>query len=98
MTSPTGEPRLHVSGGEGPLDVVGIGSMVLDRMHRTRRILGPDEKGLLHSIAGHGPVQSCIGGVLLNQLGWAALFGARVGLFGRQADDDAGRTRTLRSQ
>jgi len=78
------------------LDVVGIGSMVLDRMHRTRRVLAANEKGLLDPVtdARHGssgPVQTCIGGVLLNQLGWASLFGIRAGLFGRQADDEAGR-------
>ena len=73
------------------LELVGIGSMVLDRMHRTRRVLSANEKGLLESIGGEGPVQSCIGGLILNQLGWAGLFGLRVGLFGRQADDDAGR-------
>jgi arabinose-5-phosphate isomerase len=28
---------------------------------------------------------------MLNQLGWASLFGLQVGLFGRQAEDDAGR-------
>ncbi|MAG30746.1 MAG: hypothetical protein CL908_07645 [Deltaproteobacteria bacterium] len=72
--------------------MVGIGSMVLDRMHRTRRMVGANEKGLLDSIAdGSGPVQSCIGGLMLNQLGWAALFGLRVGLFGRQAKDEPGR-------
>jgi sugar/nucleoside kinase (ribokinase family)/D-arabinose 5-phosphate isomerase GutQ len=73
------------------LDLVGIGSMVLDRMHRTRRVLAANEKGLLDSIDGKGPVQSCIGGLMLNQLGWAGLFGLQVGLFGRQAEDDAGR-------
>jgi len=73
------------------LDLVGIGSMVLDRMHRTRRVLAANEKGLLDSIGGEGPVQSCIGGLMLNQLGWAGLFGLQVGLFGRQAEDDAGR-------
>jgi arabinose-5-phosphate isomerase len=77
---------------EEKLELVGIGSMVLDRMHRTRRVLGPNEKGLLDDVDSGGPVQTCIGGVLLNQAGWAALFGTRVGLFGRQADDDAGRT------
>ena len=77
--------------GNDRLDLVGIGSMVLDRMHRTRRVLSANEKGLLDSIGGDGPVQSCIGGLMLNQLGWAGLFGLRVGLFGRQADDDAGR-------
>ena len=78
--------------GQRDLALVGIGSMVLDRMHRTRRLLGPNEKGLLDSIPDFGPVQTCIGGVLLNQLGWARLFGIPVGIFGRQAEDDAGRT------
>lgn len=73
------------------LDLVGFGSMVLDRMHRTRRILGPNEKGMLQAVGDGEPVQICIGGVLLNQLGWASLFGIRTGLFGRQADDEAGR-------
>ena len=77
--------------GDTRLDLVGIGSMVLDRMHRTRRVLAANEKGLLDSIAGEGSVQFCIGGLMLNQLGWAGLFGLRVGLFGRQAEDDAGR-------
>ena len=73
------------------LDLVGFGSMVLDRMHQTRRILGPNEKGLLEPVAGGGPVEACIGGLMLNQLGWASLFGVRAGIFGRQADDDVGR-------
>jgi sugar/nucleoside kinase (ribokinase family)/D-arabinose 5-phosphate isomerase GutQ len=77
--------------GHDKLDLVGVGSMVLDRMHRTRRVLAANEKGLLESIGGEGPVQSCIGGLMLNQLGWASLFGLQVGLFGRQAEDDAGR-------
>lgn len=77
--------------GNDKFDLVGIGSMVLDRMHRTRRVLAANEKGLLESIGGQGPVQSCIGGLMLNQLGWASLFGLQVGLFGRQADDEAGR-------
>ena len=53
---------------EAELDLVGIGSMVLDRMPRTRRVLAANEKGLLDAVAGGGPVQTCIGGVLLNQL------------------------------
>lgn len=73
------------------LDLIGIGSMVLDRMHRTRRVIAANEKGLLDSIEGEGPVRSCIGGLMLNQLGWASLFGLDVGLFGRQAEDEAGR-------
>ena len=82
-------------GAKASLDVVGIGSMVVDRMHRTRRLLGANEKGLLDPIGDSqgagGPVQSCIGGLMLNQLGWARLFGLKVGLFGRQGDDEAGR-------
>lgn len=73
------------------LELVGIGSMVIDRIHRTRRVLAANEKGLLESEPGAGPVQTCIGGLMLNQLGWAALFGIPVGVFGRQADDEAGR-------
>ena len=70
--------RSEASGGrrgQQDLALVGIGSMVLDRMHRTRRLLGPNEKGLLDLIPNVGPVQTCIGGVLLNQLGWARLCG-----------------------
>lgn len=74
------------------LELVGIGSMVLDRVHRTRRILAANEKGLLEAVSeGEGPVRTCIGGVMLNQLGWASMLGARAGLFGRQAEDEAGR-------
>ncbi len=73
------------------LELVGIGSMVIDRMHRTRRVLAANEKGLLESEPGAGPVKTCIGGLMLNQLGWAALFDVPVGIFGRQADDEAGR-------
>lgn len=74
------------------LELVGIGSMVLDRMHRTGRILGPNEKGLLEPLDDGSAVRECIGGVLLNQLGWASLFSIRAGLFGRQAEDAAGET------
>ncbi len=73
------------------LDVVGIGSMVLDRMHRAVRIVGPEQKGLLLELPGGGPAQPFVGGVVLNHLGWAAVLGLRVGIFGRQADDEAGR-------
>jgi len=85
-----GASRISASG-DPDLDLVGIGSMVIDRIHRTRRVLGANEKGLLESEPGAGPVQTCIGGLMLNQLGWAALFDLKVGIFGRQADDDAGR-------
>jgi len=77
--------------GARDLELVGIGSMVLDRIHKTRRVLGANEKGLLDAGPGAGPVTTCIGGLMLNQLGWAALFGLPVGIFGRQADDEPGR-------
>jgi arabinose-5-phosphate isomerase len=73
------------------LDVVGIGSMVVDRIHRAPRILGPDEKGILRTLEGGRVVESRIGGVVLNQLGWAACLGLRTGIFGKQADDEDGR-------
>ena len=74
-----------------PLDLAGIGSMVVDRMHRALRIVEADEKGPLLGLPGGGLVQSFVGGVMLNQLGWAAALGLRTGLFGKQADDEGGR-------
>ncbi|MDJ0866668.1 MAG: PfkB family carbohydrate kinase [Myxococcota bacterium] len=73
------------------LDLVGIGSMVVDRLHRAARIVGPDEKGPLDRLEDGSSVRHAVGGVLLNQLGWASALGLRTGIFGRQADDDAGR-------
>ena len=73
------------------LDLVGIGSMVVDRLHRVARIVGPDEKGALRRLSGGAAVHSFIGGVLLNQLGWASALGLRTGIFGKQADDEPGR-------
>lgn len=72
------------------LDVVGIGSMVVDRVHRAPRILGGEEKGILREVDGVGPIASHVGGVVLNHLGWAAALGLRVGIFGRQAADANG--------
>ena len=72
------------------LDVVGIGSMVVDRLHRVKRILGADEKGILRSSAPGGH-EVRVGGVVLNHLGWAAVLGLPTGIFGKQADDEGGR-------
>ena len=36
----------------GRLQVVGIGSMVMDRVHRAPRILTGEEKGILRNVAG----------------------------------------------
>jgi arabinose-5-phosphate isomerase len=73
------------------LDVVGIGSVVVDRLHRVPRLLGADQKGILRPLAGGAPVEIHVGGVVLNHLGWAALLGLRTGVFGKQADDENGR-------
>ena len=60
-----------------PLDVVGIGSMVVDRVHRAPRLLGADAKALLRDVEGAGAVRAHVGGVVLNHLGWAAALGLR---------------------
>ena len=75
----------------GSLDLVGIGSMAVDRFHRAPRILGPEEKGILRDVDGGGPVRHLVGGVMLNQLGWAAALGLKTGITGRQPDDENGR-------
>ncbi len=71
-----------------PLDVVGIGSMVVDRIHRIPRILSADQKAILDP---KGEEQVYVGGVVLNHLGWAAALGLEVGIFGKQAEDAHGR-------
>ena len=38
------------------LDVVGIGSMMVDRVHRTPRVLRADEKAILRALPNAGPV------------------------------------------
>ena len=77
----------------GGFDLVGIGAMVVDRVHRAARIVGRDEKGPLQPIEGaSGPsVRTFIGGVILNQLGWASALGLRTGIFGKGAEDENGR-------
>jgi arabinose-5-phosphate isomerase len=89
-TSPESRPRSQASGPRD-LDVVGIGSMAVDRVHRSPRILASGEKGLLRDVEGSGPVRIYVGGVVLNHLGWASVLGLRTGIFGRQADDEGGR-------
>lgn len=73
------------------LDVVGIGGMVVDRIHRTPRLATSDEKVTLRALDDGTSVQRCVGGVVLNGLGWATVLGLRTGIFGRLADDDNGR-------
>jgi arabinose-5-phosphate isomerase len=79
-----------VTDGPRRLDVVGIGSMVVDRVHRAPRLVA-DAKVLLRDVEDGAPVRSFVGGVVLNHLGWAAALGLRTGIFGRQADDENGR-------
>ncbi len=76
---------------EERLDAVGIGSMVVDRVHRSPRLLGSEQKGILRAMADGGPVEIHVGGVVLNHLGWGAALGLNTGIFGRQADDENGR-------
>jgi arabinose-5-phosphate isomerase len=73
------------------LDLAGTGSMVVDRLCETPRMVGPDEKVLLRPDPEGGVVRQLVGGVTLNHLGWARLFGLRTGIFGKQADDADGR-------
>jgi len=72
-------------------DVAGIGSMVVDRLHRIPRVLGAEEKGILRPMPDGKPQQIFVGGVVLNHLGWAAALGLRTGVFGKQAEDENGR-------
>ncbi len=76
---------------ERPLDVVGTGSMVLDTIYRTPRIIGAEAKALLQPHEDGRVVHRLVGGVTLNHLGWARLLGLHVGIFGKQGDDAAGR-------
>lgn len=67
-----------------PRDLVGIGSVVLDRIFRADAILGPESKGMVRGLT------EVVGGVTLNHLAWARIHGLRTGLFGRQGDDAPG--------
>jgi arabinose-5-phosphate isomerase len=80
-----------VSGERPARRTVGIGSMVADRIHRVPRILGVDQKGIMRRSSDGGSAELRVGGVVLNHLGWAAVLGLPVGIFGKQADDANGR-------
>jgi arabinose-5-phosphate isomerase len=79
-----------LSGAAPKYDVVGIGSMVVDAIRRAPRHAGVDEKVLLEARPGEPVVRRFVGGVLVNQLGWARILGLRVAIFGKQADDANG--------
>src|SRR5499433_3329741 len=73
-------------------DLVGIGSMVVDLIYRTPRLISGEEKIKLRQYdSGGEAVKKLVGGVTLNHLSWASLLGLRVGIFGKQGDDEYGR-------
>lgn len=73
------------------LDLVGIGSMVVDLIYRVPRIIASEEKVILSPHDRREVVRKLVGGVTLNHLAWAGLLGLRVGIFGKQGDDEFGR-------
>lgn len=76
---------------ETRFDLVGIGSMVVDLIYRTPRIIGSEEKIALAKYDNGETTRKLVGGVTLNHLSWASLLGLRTGIFGKQADDEYGR-------
>jgi sugar/nucleoside kinase (ribokinase family)/D-arabinose 5-phosphate isomerase GutQ len=76
---------------EKRFDLVGIGSMVVDLIYRTPRIIGSEEKIALRKHETGEMIKRLVGGVTLNNLSWASLLGLRVGIFGKQGDDEYGR-------
>jgi len=76
---------------EKQFDLVGIGSMVVDLIYRTPRIIGAEEKIILSKYETGEALKKLVGGVTLNHLAWASLLGLRAGIFGKQGDDEYGR-------
>jgi arabinose-5-phosphate isomerase len=76
---------------EKHLDLVGVGSMVVDLIYRTPRIIGGEEKIALGKYETGETVKTLVGGLTLNHLSWASLLGLRTGIFGKQGDDEYGR-------
>ncbi|HEY8461589.1 MAG TPA: PfkB family carbohydrate kinase, partial [Blastocatellia bacterium] len=77
---------------EKHFDLVGVGSMVVDLIYLTPRLISGEEKIKLRQHGdGGGTVKTLVGGVTLNHLSWASLLGLRVGICGKQADDEYGR-------
>jgi arabinose-5-phosphate isomerase len=67
------------------LDILACGSTVVDHIHSTDALLGPESKGFVWQS------QSLIGGVALNHLTWAAVLGLKAAVMGPGADDAEGR-------
>jgi sugar/nucleoside kinase (ribokinase family) len=76
---------------EKRFDLVGIGSMVVDLIYCTPRIIGSEEKIALLKHETGEIIRKLVGGVVLNNLSWASLLGLRVGICGKQGDDEYGR-------
>jgi sugar/nucleoside kinase (ribokinase family)/D-arabinose 5-phosphate isomerase GutQ len=70
--------------------VMGIGSNVVDVIHRVNQIAGPESKTYIVPDETGSVVKEVIGGVTLNHLSWAQLLGVPTGLFGYQGDDRYG--------
>ena len=70
--------------------VMGIGSNVVDVIHRVNQIAGPESKTYIVPDETGSVVKEVIGGVTLNHLSWAQLLGVPAGLFGYQGDDRYG--------
>ncbi len=65
--------------------------MVVDLIYRAPRLISGEEKIKLRSYDSGETVKMLVGGVTLNHLSWASLLGLRVGIFGKQGDDEFGR-------
>ncbi len=89
MNAPN-HPKNKMSRTTSPLDVAGIGSLVVDKIIRTPRILGPEEKIILTPFEDGSAVRTLQGGVILNHLAWARLLGLATGVFGKLPRDPDG--------
>jgi len=67
------------------LDILACGSTVVDHIHSTDALLGPESKGFVWES------QSLLGGVALNHLTWAAVLGLKAAVMGPGAEDAEGR-------
>ena len=66
-------------------DLVGIGTVVVDRVRRTRGFAEPGQKRVTRR------PELFPGGVVLNHLAWAAVMGLKPGLLARLGHDEGGR-------
>ncbi len=66
------------------LDILACGSAVVDHIHSTDALLGPESKGFVWES------RSLIGGVALNHLTWAAVLGLKAAIMGPGAADAEG--------